>query len=210
MRRRLLTVTVFLLAGAVVNVAVAWGCALWSPMEPVTDPGRFGPLPRIRPATSFEQRRLVEYGVQVPKNWAPPFESVGSGFGTKVTSFTSGDWKGPHVQVFAAGWPLRALSAMNRIMGGMSSGPRPGIPLVPVGKNRGLGVLPLRPDWPGFAVNTIFYATLLWLLICGPFVLRRFIRVKRGHCVKCGYPRGESAVCSECGRALPGCARVTT
>ena len=29
MRRRLLTAAVFLLAGAVVNMAVAWGCAAW-------------------------------------------------------------------------------------------------------------------------------------------------------------------------------------
>ncbi len=30
MRRRLLTVAIFLLAGAVVNVPVAWGCAVWA------------------------------------------------------------------------------------------------------------------------------------------------------------------------------------
>ena len=41
----------------------------------------------------------------------------------------------------------------------------------------GAKALPLRPIWPGFAVNTLFYAALLWLLIPGPFVLRRFIRV---------------------------------
>ena len=34
MKRHLLIVAVFLLAGAVVNVAVAWGCALWSPLPP--------------------------------------------------------------------------------------------------------------------------------------------------------------------------------
>ena len=66
-----------------------------------------------------------------------------------------------------------------------------------------------RPLWPGFAVNTIFYATFLWLLICGPFALRRFIRMKRGRCPACAYPRGESNVCSECGKALPGRARAT-
>ena len=64
-------------------------------------------------------------------------------------------------------------------------------------------VLPLRPLWPGFAVNTFFYAAVLWLLIPGPFLLRRFIRMKRGRCVKCGYPLGDSAVCSECGKPLP-------
>ena len=30
MKRRLLAILIFLLAGAVVNVAVAWGCAAWS------------------------------------------------------------------------------------------------------------------------------------------------------------------------------------
>ena len=65
------------------------------------------------------------------------------------------------------------------------------------------GILPLRPIWPGFVANTAFYAAILWLLIPGPFALRRFIRVKRGRCVKCGYPMGESAVCTECGKAIP-------
>ncbi|MHC4092208.1 MAG: hypothetical protein ACYSVY_18375, partial [Planctomycetota bacterium] len=31
MKRRLLIIAIFLLAGAVVNVAVAWGCAAWAP-----------------------------------------------------------------------------------------------------------------------------------------------------------------------------------
>jgi hypothetical protein len=63
--------------------------------------------------------------------------------------------------------------------------------------------LSLRPMWPGFAVNTLLYATVLWLLIPGPFVLRRFVRVQRGLCPKCAYPMGESAVCTECGKTLP-------
>ncbi len=71
-------------------------------------------------------------------------------------------------------------------------------------------MFPLRPLWPGFAVNTLFYAAVLWLLILGPFALRRFIRVKRGLCPKCAYPMGELAVCSECGKALPGRAKVAT
>ena len=33
MKRRLLIVTIFLLAGAQVNVAVAWGCAVWVPAD---------------------------------------------------------------------------------------------------------------------------------------------------------------------------------
>ncbi len=36
MKRRLIIVAIFLLAGAVVNVGVAWGCALWSDTRPPT------------------------------------------------------------------------------------------------------------------------------------------------------------------------------
>ncbi len=67
----------------------------------------------------------------------------------------------------------------------------------------GNAALPLRPVWPGFAVNTSFYAAILWLLIPGPFVLRRLVRRRRGLCPKCAYPMGESEVCTECGNELP-------
>jgi hypothetical protein len=62
-------------------------------------------------------------------------------------------------------------------------------------------VLPLAIIWPGFVVNTLFYATVLWLLIPGPFVLRRMIRRRRRRCPKCGYDlRGQlGAGCPECG-----------
>ncbi len=58
-------------------------------------------------------------------------------------------------------------------------------------------------DFDGFAVNTLFYTTILWLLIPSPFALRRFLRLRRGLCPKCAYPMGESYVCTECGEALP-------
>lgn len=62
--------------------------------------------------------------------------------------------------------------------------------------------LPLRPIWPGFAVNTVFYGTILWLLfLVAPRTLRRQIRRRRGRCLKCGYDlRGNlDAGCPECG-----------
>ena len=64
--------------------------------------------------------------------------------------------------------------------------------------------LPLQIYWRGFAFNTIFYATFLWLLLPGPFVLRRFIRHKRGLCVKCAYDLREvdHQACPECGEEI--------
>ena len=62
--------------------------------------------------------------------------------------------------------------------------------------------LPLSPIWPGFAVNTAFYAAPLWLLFAVmPRAVRRHLRRRRGRCLKCGYDlRGDLAGgCPECG-----------
>ncbi len=73
--------------------------------------------------------------------------------------------------------------------------------LTPWGNRSIPRVLPLLPLWPGFPINTLFYASLLWLLIPGPFVLRRLIRRRRGLCPACGYDlrHGEHEACPECG-----------
>jgi hypothetical protein len=60
--------------------------------------------------------------------------------------------------------------------------------------------LPLLPLWPGFAINTVFYAMILWGLFAAPFALRRRMRIKRGLCPKCAYDlRGSGGACPECG-----------
>jgi len=62
--------------------------------------------------------------------------------------------------------------------------------------------LPFVPVWPGFAINTIIYATILCVLFFAPGVLRRTIRRKRGLCPACAYPIGSNPVCTECGTAV--------
>ncbi len=186
MRRRLLTVAIFLLAGAVVHVAVAWGCAVW-----------------VNPGTRMEKRETPEWAVATFKRpgiassyWYPRGAATGS---EDVRFYV----------VVSAGWPLICSSYQYPVFG-VGFGPIEGG--LDVGFERWRftwsKALPVRPIWPGFAVNTFFYATLLWLLIPGPFTLRRLIRVRRGLCPKCAYPVGEAAVCSECGRELP--ARLAT
>jgi len=44
-----------------------------------------------------------------------------------------------------------------------------------------------RPIFPGFIINTLFYAAMWFGIFFGVAALRRFIRKKRGRCVKCGY-----------------------
>ena len=62
--------------------------------------------------------------------------------------------------------------------------------------------IPLELLPMGFAVNTIVYAAILWLLFAAPFALRRRIRARRGQCPACAYPIGTSNVCTECGKAV--------
>jgi hypothetical protein len=56
---------------------------------------------------------------------------------------------------------------------------------------------------PGFAINTLFYAAILWALFAAPFALQRRSRIRRGLCPACAYPVGESPICTECGAPFP-------
>ncbi len=105
----------------------------------------------------------------------------------------------------ARGWPLLSLKYEKHWHGGV---PYPADWGIELWRHRSAAwssfavvALPLRPIWPGFSINTLFYATILWLLMLGPFTARRIIRRKRGHCIKCAYDlRGaEHEVCPECG-----------
>ena len=63
---------------------------------------------------------------------------------------------------------------------------------------------PCLPIWPGFAINTVFYAAIAWMLFALPGALRRRGRIKRGLCPACAYPIGTwGGVCTECGRPTP-------
>ena len=173
MRRRLLILAAFLLAGAVLNVAVAWGCALWSPA--------------LKTDTIDDET----------------YRAWGIGWSTTMWVYMHGD-----NAIIEAGFPLACVAGEF----GSSSGlgfpqsywtrsligweltkryPKPHRPF------------PIRPLWIGCATNSLFFTGVLWLSLSGFFLVRRRLRVKRGLCPACAYPLGESAVCSECGRALP-------
>ncbi len=195
MKRRLLIIAICLLLGAVVNVAVAWGCGEWS-YRTLAD-SRSSGLPS---------------DARWPRDWPQPTSrATVSGVGMTLAALSGRNLRGPyaHQWICQWGWPFRSLESeahsWAQDTGGSTTGitwgwPRswPPKPIAPAN-----GFLLMCPLWPGFALNTIFYAALLWLLICGPLAMRRFIRVRRGLCPACAYPRGESDVCSECGKALP-------
>ena len=189
MKRRLLIIGIFLLLGAVVNVAVAWGCALWSPMIP-SSPHGGEKFPKLGPGASWP--------TSVPGDWPLPsygswdygwFMSTG-GFGGYIPKDPEGRPREYGLSIFRYGVPFRALEFAALMSTDLIS------------SSRSFGFIPPRPIWVGSALNTVFYAALVWLLFAGVSTLRRFLRVRRGLCPKCAYPMGESAVCTECGEAL--------
>ena len=220
--RRVVVILVLLLAGAVVNVGVAWALSLPSAGlgEPTVTRTRtssdvpywhfmhsrylgvedFYVMPVNRPTGGLEDLPFPTF----PPSWTQPFLPVPYGSPMEES-----------YRVRAAGCPLSAFACAWRA-DGQGSSLHWGIGLPPfnppranwrTGWERGL---PVRPIWLGVAANTLFYAAILWLLICGPFLLRRFLRRRRGLCLACAYPMGEAAVCSECGKPLLGRAEAVT
>ncbi len=227
MKRRLLIIAVFLLAGAIVNVAVAWGCVLayagdgkrvdsWGAIEQMTDEGSeeweyslhdFDQVYYIWWLKRWGERGLE--GVPTPARpaWSsPPLLQ-------QEDRDLYEDWR--FVEI-ASGWPCLSMKCQGACKKQWPGDPAAasfatgGIRLGEISWLRVPHVLPLWPLWPGFALNTPIYAAILWLLIRTPLALRGFIRRRRGRCPKCAYPVGDSTTCSECGNPLPKSRRGLT
>ena len=219
-RRWLLKLALFLVLGAIVNVAVAWVCCVHDSHFDELGDYQDAHLLRDTFAWSVWSLRssrgcLVSSSYQkwiggggVSQALGPSPESLIPGWSHLPRSPFAYDLDVRPRQMLVAsarGWPLLALcSEMDlhpfsfhalAITDGIPTSrfdEMPGVCRIPV-------VLPLRPIWPGFAINTVFYAVVLWLLFAGPLVLRRRRRIRRGLCPKCAYPVGTSDVCTECG-----------
>ena len=235
--RRLGKLVAYLLLGAIINVAVAWGSALW------VDGMALETLARdVKGVTAVDHPRwhvsvassgtstLVQTGAS-RKPPGPPTTLRANATKEEIDAFASGvalpvkhevvpvpcwsrtstppiesEYEAPGVIEDARGWPMRSMvwylvrrkgDAPERHLWSFDLGGMQG----PIGLPR---ALPLRPIPVGFVVNSLLYATCLWLMMTTPVHLRRFIRLKRGHCSICGYDlRGSSGgggeVCPECG-----------
>ncbi|UCD74083.1 MAG: hypothetical protein JSV91_09865 [Phycisphaerales bacterium] len=227
MKRRVLTILLFLLMGAVVNVALAWGCVVWSQAD--TDHLDFRPAGVEQLIESGLGRSIEGTGDTLYSYTEIPYIWQGSGFGLQRTRAWLWGFEGiPSITdvnpVFPcliertiAGWPQLCLRGerINENYECLYGSKKPAqwryvhSFVSPRAHSESVrtrsGLVPILPLWRPFLLNTIFYAVILWLLIRGPFVLRlhlcRRIRMKRGRCLKCGYDlRGDyDSGCPECG-----------
>jgi hypothetical protein len=187
-KRRLLTILIFLLAGAVVNVAVAWTCALT--IDPHLDSR---PETVVATVSGHKFQRVIRW----------------SRLGLVVEAYSRHPARKRCVAQ-ACGWPMLTLWGETKVPEWDAGGPRsdgitaPFVTIHAAARWAYSRALPFRPLWPGFAVNTLLYAAVLWPVLLGLLALLRFIRRRRGLCPACAYPMGEAAVCTECGRPLPG------
>jgi hypothetical protein len=202
MKRHLLIIACFLLLGAVVNVGVAWGCAAGSGWV------LGGTSAGASESQWWDQRAPAGFGGQFDGGfYTPSLGALNTQFFGGVPETEKGVMPYAALRI-RSGIPALGLEGSfwyDKDRALVYADP----PLAPQPWLNEARPFPFRPIWPGFVINTLFYADILWLLIPGPFALRRFLRLKRGLCLKCAYPMGESSVCSECGRDLPKRVRAT-
>ncbi len=217
MTRWLTKLVVFLLLGAIVNLGVAWLCSLQS-----IETSKIG---------AIEYRQVRAYGLRWSCTFirrfgfdrvllesrmygSPPADP--STLPTYIVVPPISDEEAVDKHYVVAGWPQRSfcavavvtqqLGADNYRWVGDADYPldtwRAAIRLSDDSPDPFVRrILPLRPLWIGLIAKTSFYAVILWLVTLGPFAVRRFVRDRRGLCIKCGYDlrATEHEVCPECG-----------
>jgi hypothetical protein len=209
------TLLPFLLLGAAVNVAVAWGLGAWSPYTNSSG----------RDASDVELARVAEYS-ETPKS---DETIVATGWGIRNTCtpvrdpvldaerkrfFRPGEYgtvffATPAVCVIESGFPCLTVKSVHVLHSSKAGAPlllesRGGVLLRnhAVIEGHPIGWVPVLP---GFAINTILCAAILWRsrpLFDAPFAFRRRLRLRKGQCPECAYPIGASDLCTECGKPV--------
>lgn len=182
-----LAILIFLLIGAILNIAVAWACTLWSPLS---TSGVLADYPEYRADVSG-----------LPDDHAI-MTARSSGFGVARFTFT---WHVPaeahaiwHIR---AGWPYPALSGQSDVAGETT-----GALITPRWLHGNIDKperrpLPITPLAGGFAINSALWGLLLGLLFLGPPWLKRLHRKRSDRCITCGYDLSgaDHCRCPECG-----------
>ena len=207
MKRALQVIAACMLAGVVANILVAWAIAVWLPYpDPrICDNPTSGPLARVS---------------GIPADW-PTTDHIArrSTVGRTEWQFMQRDDPMTHkpppdytvLHLYCVGWPFETLEsqlASRHAFGRLPSPTWPPAIKIPwvlrpewvtlLGREY-QDELPLRPIWPAFALNTLFYAAIVFGASRLLIAIRRSQRRRRNRCIRCAYPVSGLATCPECG-----------
>ena len=225
-KRTLLRVLLLLIGGTIINIAMAWGCALFVPVVTTKADTQMSCDDREGWAVKHWKSPGMDFLQSMRSSLLAPVAGRHAGLprqgdpktlvkdSSPLASlhplYANGERGQDDRAVACWGWPLLSMWCEYdmfltiKVNGGIAT------PKVepdysdyyPGFRRVWPRALPLRLIWPGFAINTVFYTAVLWLLFAAPGRLRRSIRWRRGQCPECAYPVGTSNVCTECGKPL--------
>jgi hypothetical protein len=229
--RAIVALSVWLAVGCIANLAVTWSLAAFLPQSGWTQRLVFLPPLEVESGSRVTVWEYSTLGA-VRRTWEQEDNFVGSRtspFALAIypaqstetdvqTARLSGIHWGnieavaEHPEKFsfygcehATGWPLLAASYEICMENNTWTYQlRDGIPVQGTAGRQVTEIrgLPYRPLWPGFALNTLFYAAIAWGLWQVPLAIRRRRRRRLNRCMKCGYDRAGlalDAACPECG-----------
>ncbi len=217
MKRIAITLVVFLVLGAVVNVGVAWGCAVRLQHDWYTFSTQGGDSHRYYDDWKWgNETEHLGWQLRIEKRFGCTRCWANYAGSSPVDATTAPDGVFPswtqlhHLPMLAPAGGMTFFPFLDEAYGW----PRPALWLtwyqststqldtsVPGSWKVSGFYLPVRQILPGCLINTLFYGAILWALWSAPFATRRLIRKRRGRCVRCGYDlrHAEHDVCPECG-----------
>ena len=225
MNRRPFKLGLLLLAGgAIVNIAVAWGCM----HEAIGGSGKRTTMdknvtkPTIIVNSSRTRWQISQGHSELTMTTRGFYFRPEAPRLPGCSAFAAGLWHKtmnrlpPHkgtrgIVENLAGWPLLSLHDVTTEIDDCEGGRwrkldtefSGSIEVPELAIRRGLpSRVPISMLWPGFAINTISYAAILWVVFFVPGKLKRTLRRRRGLCPACAYPIGTSTVCTECGNTV--------
>lgn len=196
MKRVLRSLGLFVAAGAVTSLFIAFVCTLWF-RQPFESENDYDAAPA--------QLILEEYDVPIDPEKLNFAESHDRWHGRRKYAVTMtppgehADFGSITVIVHEAGWPWLCLHGEHHFGDSVSDDGLRSAVMIPFALRNENRVVPIQPIAAGFALNTLLYAAALWLLFGFPLECRRAVRRWRGRCIKCGYTLLDNAICPECG-----------
>lgn len=223
-RRRLFLVLRYLALGALINILAAWGSARVADRLPIVAhdaPSPVATIPAEAEGYLSDPNYLSMFGADRATGFT---RSMRRSFVRTEDEYTR--WHDEQYGAFSRtvgfdrfGIPFRSLqfsyqgwvdiAASPDFMDWRVPGVQGGWPFAPSAAEQNTAayfssleyVYPLSPIPLGFALNTAFYAALVWGMAFGIARLRARRRVQRKLCAACGYPHTPSLTCPECGTA---------